>query len=54
LGGPEHRYWKKRLAEHLRACGYDVTEEYSIGGGKAIDLVAVMAYRGLPFREFGV
>jgi hypothetical protein len=40
LGGPEHRYWKKRLAEHLRAGGYDVTEEYPIGGGKTIDLVA--------------
>ena len=40
LGGPEHRYWKKRLAEHLRACGYDVTEECPVGGGKTIDLVA--------------
>jgi hypothetical protein len=40
LGGPEHRYWKKRLAEDLRARGYDVTEEYPLGGGKAIDLVA--------------
>ena len=40
LGGPEHRYWKKRLAEHLRANGYEVVEEYPIGGGKAIDLVA--------------
>jgi hypothetical protein len=40
LGGPEHRYWKKRLADHLKANGYDVTEEYPIGGGKTIDLVA--------------
>jgi hypothetical protein len=40
LGGPEHRYWKKRLAEHLRACSYGVTEEYAVGGGKTIDLVA--------------
>jgi hypothetical protein len=40
LGGPEHRYWKSRLAEHLRAAGYDVTGEFPIGGGKAIDLVA--------------
>jgi hypothetical protein len=40
LGGPEHRYWKKRLAEHLRADGYEVTEEYPVGGGQAIDLVA--------------
>jgi len=40
LGGPEHRYWKKRLAEDLRARGYAVTEEYPLGGGKTIDLVA--------------
>ena len=40
LGGPEHRYWKKRLADHLRANGYDVTVEYPVGGGKTIDLVA--------------
>jgi hypothetical protein len=40
LGGPEHRYWKKRLADHLRACGYDVTEEYPLGGGKTVDLIA--------------
>jgi hypothetical protein len=40
LGGPEHRYWKKRLADHLRASGYHVTEEYPVGGGKTIDLVA--------------
>ena len=40
LGGPEHRYWKKRLAEHLRGEDYDVTEEYPLGGGKTIDLVA--------------
>ncbi|MCX5683239.1 MAG: DUF87 domain-containing protein [Planctomycetota bacterium] len=40
LGGPEHRYWRTRLAEHLRAGGYGVTEEYPVGGGKTIDLVA--------------
>ncbi|MCJ7681239.1 MAG: hypothetical protein MUP70_10975 [Candidatus Aminicenantes bacterium] len=41
LGGPEHRYWKGRLAEHLRASGYEVVEEFAVGGGKTIDLVAV-------------
>jgi hypothetical protein len=41
LGGPEHRYWKRRLADHLRDRGYNVTEEYPLGGGKAIDLLAV-------------
>jgi hypothetical protein len=40
LGGPEHRYWKRRLAEHLKASGYSVTEEYPVGGGRTIDLVA--------------
>jgi len=40
FGGPEHRYWKHRLAEHLRSCGYMVEQEVSIGGGKAVDLVA--------------
>ena len=39
-GGPVHAYWKRRVAEHLRSCGYEVTEEYPVGGGKAIDLVA--------------
>ena len=39
-GGPVHRYWARRIAEHLRASGYTVTEEVPIGGGKAIDLVA--------------
>jgi hypothetical protein len=40
FGGPEHRYWKHRLAEHLKTCGYMVEEEVPIGGGKAVDLVA--------------
>jgi len=40
LGGPEHRYWKKRLAELLKAKGYEVVEEYPLGGGLAIDIVA--------------
>lgn len=40
-GGMEHEYWKNRVAEHFRRKGYRVTEEYSIGGGKAVDLVAV-------------
>jgi hypothetical protein len=40
FGGPEHRYWNHRLAEHLKACGYMVEQEVPIGGGKAVDLVA--------------
>jgi hypothetical protein len=40
LGGPEHRYWKKRLAQQLAAQGYTVVEECPVGGGKTIDLLA--------------
>jgi hypothetical protein len=50
LGGPEHRYWKKRLADHLMASGYSVTEEYPVGGGKTIDLVAERDGKGIAFE----
>jgi DNA-binding MarR family transcriptional regulator len=40
-GGPEHSYWKKRIADGLRRKGWQVIEEYRLGGGKAVDLVAV-------------
>jgi len=39
-GGFEHEYWKDKLADYFREKGYRVTEEKSIGGGKAVDLVA--------------
>jgi hypothetical protein len=39
-GGLEHEYWKNRVAGHLRREGYRVSEEYPIGEGKAVDLVA--------------
>jgi len=39
-GGPEHGYWKDRLADYFREKGYRVTEEKPIGGGKSVDLVA--------------
>jgi hypothetical protein len=41
LGGPEHRYWKQRIAEHLRSLGYEVTVEAPLGGGKTVDLLAM-------------
>jgi len=50
LGGPEHRYWKKRLAEHLRACGYEVTEEFPVGAGKTIDLIAERDGKRIAFE----
>ncbi|MFB0562957.1 MAG: ATP-binding protein [Candidatus Lokiarchaeia archaeon] len=40
-GGFEHEYWKTRVAEHFRKKGYRVIEEYPIGEGKAVDLVAM-------------
>jgi len=40
-GGLEHEYWKDRVTEHFRKKGYRVTEEYPVGGGQAVDLVAV-------------
>ena len=39
-GGPEHKYWAKRIADHLKAKGYDVDEEVPVGGGRTIDIVA--------------
>ena len=50
LGGPEHRYWKKRLADHLRGNGYEVVEEFAVGGGKTIDLVATKGGKRIAFE----
>jgi len=33
--------WKKRLADYYREKGYRVVEEYPIGQGKTVDLVAM-------------
>jgi DNA-binding MarR family transcriptional regulator len=40
-GGPEHSYWKRRIADGLRQKDWQVIEEYRIGGGRAVDLAAV-------------
>jgi hypothetical protein len=40
-GSPEHRYWVKAVAEHLRSQDFNVTEEASAGEGKTIDVLAV-------------
>jgi len=50
LGGPVHRYWKKRLAEELKARGYEVSEEHPVGEGRAIDLLAVKDGRRLAIE----
>jgi hypothetical protein len=49
-GGPVHTYWKRRLAEHLRARGYEVAEEFPVGGGKTIDLVATRSGKRVAFE----
>ena len=49
-GGAEHRYWCNRIASHLRASGYDVTEEAPIGGGKTVDLLAVRDGKRMAFE----
>jgi len=39
-GGPEHEYWKLRIAEHLRKNGYETKIECPLGEGKTVDIVA--------------
>jgi hypothetical protein len=41
-GGGEHEYWRHVLKDLLLKHGYAVTEEYSVGEGKAVDLYAVL------------
>jgi hypothetical protein len=38
--GPEHEYWKNRVADHYRKLGYDVEIEKHIGDGKSVDIAA--------------
>jgi Holliday junction resolvase len=49
-GGLMHRYWQTRLADHLRQQGYGVQEEAPVGGGKAIDIVAVKDGKRIAFE----
>jgi Holliday junction resolvase-like predicted endonuclease len=42
-GGPEHEYWKHRIAKHLKKKGYEIEIESPIGEGKTVDIVA---YKG--------
>jgi hypothetical protein len=49
-GGVVHTYWKHSIAEHLRICGYEVTEEYPAGDGKTIDLVAMKNGKRIAFE----
>jgi len=49
-GSPEHRYWVKAVAEHLKKQGYKVTEEAPIGGGKTIDVLANQNGKKIAFE----
>jgi len=40
-GGPEHEYWKLRVAELFKKNGYQVEIEKPIGEGKTVDIVAL-------------
>jgi hypothetical protein len=40
-GGPEHEYWKQRVAELLKSNGFIVELESLIGEGKSVDILAV-------------
>jgi len=49
-GSPEHRYWVRAIAEHIKNQGYDVGEEVPIGGGKTIDIVAARDGKQIAFE----
>ena len=49
-GGTEHEYWKQRLKSKLLGSGYEVVEEYPIGNGKTVDLVATKDGRKLAIE----
>jgi hypothetical protein len=49
-GGPVHRYWQHRLAEHLKTCGYNVEIEAPVGDGKTIDIVAERDGKRIAFE----
>ena len=49
-GSPEHKYWVKVVAEHLKKQGYKVTEEAPIGGGRTIDVLAGKNGRNIAFE----
>jgi hypothetical protein len=49
-GGPEHRYWVRTIADHLKTQGFKVTEEAPIGKGKTIDLMATRDGKQVAFE----
>jgi len=49
-GGPEHEYWKHRIAHFLRCKGYTVEIEKPIGAGKTVDIVASRDKESMAFE----
>jgi len=49
-GGPEHRYWARRIADHLKAKEYKVLSEVPVGRGKTIDLLATKNHKQTAFE----
>lgn len=45
-----HRYWKHRIDEHLKNCGYKVEIEVPVGDGKTIDIVAERNGKRIAFE----
>jgi len=49
-GGPEHEYWKHKVAEHFRKQGYEIESEYPIGEGGTVDIVASKDGKGIAIE----
>lgn len=49
-GGPEHEYWKYRIAGLLKTKGYYVEIEKPIGEGKTVDIVATKGEENIAFE----
>jgi hypothetical protein len=49
-GGLDHEYWKDKISRDYRSRGYRVIEEYALGEGKAVDLVAMKEGKGLAIE----
>ncbi len=47
-GGPEHEYWKERVAQHLQSLGLEVTVEKAVNG--FVDIIARKNAETLAFE----
>ena len=49
-GGPQHEYWKQRIAKFFRSKEYQIEIEKPIGGGKTVDIVATKNNEKIPIE----